>query len=618
MSQVNYETFKIRQSTIDRLQMIAKQTREYDSNPRAIDKETRMLLSMMMAATFTDFREFAYIGMKFLGFPITPMQLDIAYYMQHCPQHAMVAAQRGEAKSTLAALYAVWTLIQNNNDQVLVISAGEDLAGDIAFLIIRIIRDWHLLCYLRPDMARGDRTSASGYDVHCDLKAVNKTASVTCMGITANLPGNRATLLIADDIESQKNSLTQTERDKLEGYSKEFSAICRTGRILYLGTPQTKDSIYKRLPARGYAVRIWPGRYPTPEEMEHYIPGTVAPYIEDAMLADPSLRCGGGIDGNRGQPTDPALFNDTALNEKELDWGPEGFSLQYMLDTTLSDAMRTRIKLSDIPVGDFSYESAPEVIQYAAVPSLLHKSLPKAIEMEKMYHVAATSHDFVPYAHKCLTIDPAGSGGDEVSYAAGGVANSYVHCFTMGGLIGGMSEDNINEILDVCVEMGIKDIQVESNMGHGTVSQLIRAEIDKRKLYDIGVEDYYATGQKEKRIIDTLSPITKRHKFIMHQRAIDDDERTTKKHPAIKQTIFSGLYQISNITSDRQSLAKDDRADSLQALVKRLGGLMAIDDGKVAEARDKQAVQEFMDNPMGHRDVRPRQARDYNTDTRYF
>jgi hypothetical protein len=132
------------------------------------------------------------------------------------------------------------------------------------------------------------------------------------------------------------------------------------------------------------------------------------------------------------------------------------------------------------------------------------------------------------------------------------------------------------------------------------------------------VEDYYATGQKEKRIIDTLSPITKRHKFIMHQRAIDDDERTTKKHPAIKQTIFSGLYQISNITSDRQSLAKDDRADSLQALVKRLGGLMAIDDGKVAEARDKQAIQEFMDNPMGHRDAPKRQARDYNTDTRYF
>ena len=194
-----HEPFKIRQSTIDRLQMIAKQTKNYDKNPRAIDKETRMLLSMMMAATFTDFREFAYIGMKFLGFPITPMQLDIAHYMQHAPQHAMVAAQRGEAKSTLAALYAVWTLIQNNNEQVLVVSAGEDLAGDIAFLIIRIIREWHLLCYLRPDMARGDRTSASGYDVHCDLKAVNKTASVTCMGITANLPGNRATLLIADD-----------------------------------------------------------------------------------------------------------------------------------------------------------------------------------------------------------------------------------------------------------------------------------------------------------------------------------------------------------------------------------------------------------------------------------
>lgn len=352
--------------------------------------------------------------------------------------------------------------------------------------------------------------------------------------------------------------------------------------------------------------------------MEHYIPGTIAPYVEDAMRADPSLRTGGGIEGNRGQPTDPSLFDDEALNGKELDWGPEGFSLQYMLDTTLSDAMRTRIKLSDIPVGDFSYEGAPEVLQYAAVPSLLHKGLPTAVAMEKMYYVAATSSEFIPYEHKALCIDPAGSGGDEVSYAAGGVCNSYVHCFTMGGLIGGMTETNINEILDVCVEMGIKDIQVEANMGHGTVSQLIRAEIDKRKLYDIGVEDYYAVGQKEKRIIDTLSPITKRHKFIMHQRAIDDDERTAKKHPAIKQTIFSGLYQISNITSDRGSLAKDDRADSLQALVKRLSGLMAIDDGKVAEKRDKEAAQAFVDNPMGYRDINQRKPRDYTTDERYF
>ncbi|WP_236516495.1 hypothetical protein, partial [Escherichia coli] len=64
---------------------------------------------------------------------------------------------------------------------------------------IRMLETWPLLCYLKADPTRGDRTSFAGYDVNCDLKPLDKSASVACVGITASLQGKRADLLIPDD-----------------------------------------------------------------------------------------------------------------------------------------------------------------------------------------------------------------------------------------------------------------------------------------------------------------------------------------------------------------------------------------------------------------------------------
>ena len=590
----------MKERTIERLKMLAERTRKFDSAPASIPKDVREELSMMFSSTFKDFREFAELGMRFLGFDISDMQEDIAEYMQYGPRKRMVQAQRGEAKSTLAALYAVWSLIQDPTYRVLIISGGEKQASDVALLIIRLIEQWHLLCWLRPDSTRGDRTSVENYDVHCDLKGVDKTASISCVGITANLQGRRADLLIPDDIETAKNSLTQVMRDQLLLLSKDFAAICTHGHILYLGTPQTKESIYKTLRGRGFDVRIWPGRYPTPEELERYEPGTVAPMVLSAIDSDPSLQTGGGLDGNRGQPTDPVRYDEAALVEKELDFGPDGFSLQYMLDTALSDAQRTKIKLSDLIVAAFGTDSVPEVIQYSAEPRFELREKPECIKGEKLYTVASSSSEYTKFLHKVMVIDPAGNGGDEVAFAAGGVANSYIHIFTIGGLIGGMSLQNIDTIIDLCVDMDVKTIKVEANMGHGTVSMLILAQLDKRGITDIGVEDYYAKGQKERRIIDTISPVTRRHRLVVHQRAIDDDWYWSQKHARDKRTVTSGLYQLANITYDRGSLSKDDRADAVQGIVMHLAGMIAVDDEKEEQKRKELASLEFLNNPMGY------------------
>jgi len=74
---------------------------------------------------------------------------------------------------------------------------------------------------------------------------------------------SRADYIIADDIEVPNNSMTQGMRDRLSEAVEEFDAILKPdGRIVYLGTPQNQESLYNKLPERGYKTHIWPARFP--------------------------------------------------------------------------------------------------------------------------------------------------------------------------------------------------------------------------------------------------------------------------------------------------------------------------------------------------------------------
>ena len=187
-----------------------------------MDVKARFSHAAILAEQYADFRDFAVAGMAFLGFDTTEIQEDIAEYMQSGPRLRMVMAQRGEAKSTLAALYAVWRIIQRPATRVLIVSAGEDQASEVATLVVRLITTWDILECFRPDRMAGDRTSTSAFDVHYALKGLDKSPSVACVGITSNLPGKRADLLIADDIESNKNGLSATQRAHLLHLTKKY------------------------------------------------------------------------------------------------------------------------------------------------------------------------------------------------------------------------------------------------------------------------------------------------------------------------------------------------------------------------------------------------------------
>jgi len=579
-----------------------------------MDIKERFETASLVAAHYASFADFAADGMAFLGFPCTWMQTDIAIFMANGPRLRMIMAQRGEAKSTLAALYAVWRIIQRPSTLVLVVSAGEKQASEVAYLIIRLIMHWDILEYLRPDKMAGDRVSVEAFDVHHALKGLNKSPSVANVGITANLPGKRSDLLIADDVESPKNSQTSTSRAWLKQTTKEFSSICTHGDILWLGTPHHKDSVYNSLPGRGVMIRIWPGRFPTYEEAEKY-GERLAPSIIERLRADPSLGGGAGLDGTRGKPTDPDRYTEDDLIEKELDKGPEDFQLQHMLDTSLVDAMRQQLKLSDLVVANFDMDMIPEVLAWNPSPATeAELSADFAVPGTRMFHpVVPPGVGFVPASDVFMYVDPAGGGSDEIGYGVSCAVGPYIHSLDVGGLRGGLTDDNAETLCQIIEEFGVKDIEVEKNMGHGLFESALQAEIDKRahgygefkprpKLKGVGIRGSYSTGQKERRIIDSLVSPMQRHRVILHRRVFESDIKYNKQHSIEKRTGYSLFSQLSNITTDRGSLTHDDRVEAFAGSIRRWKAVLAQDEHKAAEKRALSEAREYMQNPMGYDD----------------
>ena len=106
-------------------------------------------------------------------------------------------------------------------------------------------------------------------------------------------------------------------------------------------------SLYNSLEERGFKTRVWPALYPNKTQTVGY-GDKLAKIIADTT-------------DQEGKPTDPQRFNEVDLMERLSSYGRSGFNLQFMLDTTLSDANRYPLKLNDLIIltGCSSWDEAP-------------------------------------------------------------------------------------------------------------------------------------------------------------------------------------------------------------------------------------------------------------------
>ena len=529
-----------------------------------------------------DLRKFIYVVWKHLGLPDpTPVQYDIAAYLQHGPRRSVIEAFRGVGKSWLTSAFVCWLLLNNPQLKILVVSASKERADAFSTFVKRLINDIPALQHLKPQ--DGQRDSVISFDV--GPARPDHSPSVKSVGITGQLTGSRADIIIADDVEVPNNSATQMMRDKLSEAVKEFDAILRplpTSRIIYLGTPQTEMSLYNQLPERGYDVRVWPALYPELNKIESY-KGSLAPKITQAIEQDKNLAS---------QPTDPKRFSEEDLLERRASYGRAGFALQFMLDTSLSDGDRYPLKVHDLIVQNLNPTMGHLKVAWAAAPELCINDLPNvALTGDRYYRPMWHSDDMSEYTGSVMSIDPSGRGKDETGYAVVKALTGNLFLTDAGGITGGYELETLEGLAMVAKRNQVKEIIIEANFGDGMFTQLLKPVLSR--IYPCTVTEVKHSTQKELRIIDTLEPVMSSHRLIVDQRVIQRDFDTAKD---VKYSLF---YQMTRITRDRGALVHDDRLDALAIAVNYWVETMARDNNKAASDLKTQAIENELKKFMG-------------------
>ena len=528
-----------------------------------------------------DFRYFLIITWRHLNLPDpTPVQLEIAEYLQHGERRKIIQGFRGVGKSWITSTYVVWRLRMNPQLKFLVVSASKDRADNFSTFTMRLINEMPLLSPLIPQDHQ--RNSKISFDVA--PASADHAPSVKSQGVLGQMAGSRADEVIADDCEVPNNSFTQPMRDKLAESVKEFDAILKPGgKITFLGTPQVENSLYLTLEERGYTTRIWTARYP---EYKNNYGDRLAPRLQ-RNLTEGTVK--------PRDPVDPERFSDIDLMEREASYGRSGFNLQFMLDTTLSDQDRYPLKINDLVISSVNQEYAPEKVIWSNSPEYALTDLPcVGFNGDRFYRPAQEFGDFIEYTGSVMFVDPSGKGKDQTAISCVKMLNGNLYVTECLGLSGGYSDRVLERISKIARDNKINTIIVEQNFGGGMFAELLKPFL--MRYHPCELKDVRNTKTKELRIIDTLEPVMNSHRLIIDRKVIEKDFRSNSNEPPERRLKLQLVYQLSRISRHRGSLVHDDLVDSLAGAVAYWTEYMAQDEDKNIRNRKDQLLMTHLQN----------------------
>jgi hypothetical protein len=532
-------------------------------------------LDEIRAAGLDDFRVFLRQVWDYLTLPPpTPVQNDIANWLQHGPRRAQLQAFRGVGKSWITVAFVLWCLLLNPQLKIMVVSANEQLANDFTKFCKQLIHGMPLLQHLAP--RAGQRDSSFSFDVGPALDS--KDPSVKSAGITGQITGSRADIIIPDDIEVPKNSYTHGMRERLAELVKEFDAVLKpNGRILYLGTPQTESSLYNRLPARGYQIRIYPAE--VPQTVDRYS-GRLAPFVVRRIEAG----------WKPGTPLDPQRFSEEDLMERRLSLGKSGYALQYMLDTSPSSVEKHPLKLRDLIITDIDSDITPVKLAWGQSRELVIQDLAAGGFDGDFYHKPAyASPDMTTFGGTVMALDPSGRGNDETAGAIVRFSHGMLYLVAVFGFMAGFSEDTLKAIARIGAHHKVQYVVAEENYGGGMFNQLLKPYLLAAGAgrFDDDWKGGWSHGQKENRILDTMEPLLANHRLVVDRRVIEEDRKIQEERQA-----YSFVYQMTRIERTRGALAHDDRLEAVSMACRYWVDRMDRDRDKSLDAVKRKALDE--------------------------
>ena len=537
-----------------------------------------------------DFKLFLQALWAELGLPSpTRAQYAIADYLQNGPKRLQVQAFRGVGKSWITGAFVLWTLFNDPERKVMIISASKERADNMSIFLQKLIIDTPWLKHLQPK-SDDSRWSRISFDVNC---SPHQAPSVKSVGITGQLTGSRADLMILDDVEVPGNSLTEFMREKLLQLCTEAESILTPksdSRIMYLGTPQTTFTIYRRLAERNYRPLVWPARYPRQDKLSKY-EGILAPEIQEDV----------DMGAEEWAPTDDR-FTDEDLIEREASMGRSNFMLQFQLDTTLSDAQKFPLKMADLVITSVNPTTAPENIIWCSDPSKVIRDAPTVgLPGDYFYSPMQLVGEWSSYDETICSVDPSGRGTDETAAAFLSQRNGLIYLHEMSAYRDGYSDSTLLDILAKCRTYGVTSLVIETNFGDGIVGELFKKHLINTKQH-IDIEEVRANVRKEDRIIDSLEPVLNQHRLIIDRGVIDWDYASNKDSPAEERLLYMLFYQMSRMCREKRAVKHDDRLDCLAQGVKYFTDALSISAQDQIQMRKKEEwdnmLAEFLDDPQ--------------------
>ena len=519
----------------------------------------------------------------------TRAQYAIADYLQSGPKRLQIQAFRGVGKSWITGAFVLWTLFNNAEKKIMIISASKERADNMSIFLQKLIIETPWLKHLRPksDDARWSRIS---FDVLC---SPHQAPSVKSVGITGQMTGSRADLMILDDIEVPGNSMTELMREKLLQLCTEAESILTPkddSRIMYLGTPQTTFTVYRKLAERNYRPFVWPSRYPkdiTPYE------GLIAPQLQEDI----------DHGATAGESTDPDRFDDEDLLQREASMGRSNFMLQFMLDTSLSDAEKFPLKMADLIVTSVNPTEAPDNVIWCSDPRNVIKDLPTVgLPGDYFYSPMQLQGEWTPYQETICSVDPSGRGSDETAAVYLSQKNGFLYLHEVRAYRDGYSDNTLLDILKGCKKYNATTLVVETNFGDGIVSELFKKHLQQTK-QRILIDEVRANVRKEDRIIDSLEPILNQHRLVVNRSVIDWDYTSNKEQPPEQRLLYMLFYQMSRMCRMKYAVKHDDRLDCLAQGIKYFTDALSISAQEQINLRKREEwddiLEQFLDDPQG-------------------
>jgi len=182
-----------------------------------------------------------------------PFHIEICDWLEQTnnENRRLLQVFRHGGKSYIIGAYVCWNLLQNPNWTCLLISAKRNLALRNSLFIRSMIEHHPLLQHLKSDLYTW---KSETFTVDRDVMQLNPSVTVASLG--SSFTGYHSDMIIADDIETSDNCISQHQREKIKERVAEFGKL--SNNILAVGTPHTEDTIYNHLEDVGYVAKKIP------------------------------------------------------------------------------------------------------------------------------------------------------------------------------------------------------------------------------------------------------------------------------------------------------------------------------------------------------------------------